>query len=409
MAGPLLGLAAPKLLQRRLARGKEDPERMAEKLGEPGAPRPEGRLVWMHAVGLGEVLALRGLIEAMLRQDPTLNFLVTSTARSSAQVLGANLPPRTQHQYLPVDTTAFMARFLDHWRPDLSIWAEQELWPAAIVAAHRRGIPLALVNARITAASLAKRQRARGLYHDLFARFALITAQESLSAANLTALGAKDVRVTGSLKSAAPPLAAGAEALARAQHAVAGRRVWVAASTHAGDEVQVIAAQQQLWRQDPSRLLILVPRDISRVGQVAAALSQAGLPFARRSLGREPGPGDAVWLADSYGELGIWYRLSEAALVGGGFDAIGGHNPWEAASLGAAILHGPDCANFAADYAALAQEDAARQVAVGGLAQALSAPDLAGVADRAGALVASAKGALDPMAHDLLALMRGKI
>lgn len=407
-AGPLLGLIAPHLLKRRLKRGKEDPARMGEKLAHPTAARPAGRLVWMHAVGLGEVLALRGLIDAMLRHDPDLHFLVTSTARSSAQVMGANLPPNTQHQYLPIDSSGFMARFLDHWRPDLSVWAEQELWPAAVVAAHKRGIPLALVNARITDESLAKRQKARGLYRDLLSRFALITAQEDRSAVNLTALGAQGVTVTGSMKLAAPPLAADADALAAAEAAVAGRKVWVAASTHADDEAQVLGAHKLLWKADPARLLILVPRDISRVGKVASALHEAGLPFARRSLGREPQAEDAVWLADSYGELGLWYRLADTALIGGSFGSVGGHNPWEAASLGAAVLHGPDTRNFARDYQALDAKDAARKVAIGGLAAALGAADLPDVAARATLFVNRAKGALDPMAVDLLDLMRSK-
>lgn len=407
-AGPVLGLVAPRLLERRLKRGKEDPARMGEKLAQPSVARPAGRLVWMHAVGLGEVLALRGLIEAMLRHDPDLHFLVTSTARSSAQVMGANLPPNTQHQYLPIDSSAFMARFLDHWRPDLSVWAEQELWPAAVVAAHKRGIPLALVNARITDASLAKRRKARGLYRDLFSRFALITAQEDRSAGNLAALGAQGVTISGSMKLAAPPLAADPEALAKAQVAVAGRRVWVAASTHADDEAQVLGAQKALWKADPRQLLILVPRDIARVGKLASDLHEAGLPFARRSLGREPQPEDAVWLADSYGELGLWYRLADVALIGGSFGTVGGHNPWEAAALGTAVLHGPDTRNFARDYEVLDAKDAARPVAIGGLAKALAAPDLAEVAARASVFVNRAKGALDPMAKDLLNLMRGK-
>lgn len=407
-AGPLLGVIAPRLLERRLKRGKEDPARMGEKLAQPSATRPAGRLVWMHAVGLGEVLALRGLIEAMLRHDPDLHFLVTSTARSSAQVMGANLPPNTQHQYLPIDSSAFMTRFLDHWRPDLSVWAEQELWPAAVVAAHKRGIPLALVNARITDASLAKRRKARGLYRDLFSRFAMITAQEDRSAGNLAALGAQGVTISGSMKLAAPPLAADPDALAKAQAAVAGRRVWVAASTHADDEAQVLGAQKTLWKADPTQLLILVPRDIARVGKLASDLHEAGLPFARRSLGREPQPEDAVWLADSYGELGLWYRLADVALIGGSFGTVGGHNPWEAAALGTAVLHGPDTRNFARDYEVLDAKDAARPVAIGGLAKALAAPDLAEVAARASVFVTRAKGALDPMAKDLLNLMRGK-
>ncbi|NEX45777.1 3-deoxy-D-manno-octulosonic acid transferase [Pseudotabrizicola algicola] len=405
-ASPLIALAGPAVLRRRLARGKEDPGRVAEKRGHATAPRPEGRLVWLHAVGLGEVLALRGLILAMARQDPGLNFLITSSARSSAQVIAANLPPRTVHQFLPLDAPSYLARFLAHWQPDLSVWAEQELWPGAVVAAHARKVPLALVNARMTDAGFARRSRARGLYGDLLARFSTICAQDPRSAAHLRALGAKRVSVTGSLKSAAPPLGVDPAALAQATEALQTRRVWVAASTHPGDEAQVFAAQASLWRADPRWLLILAPRDAGRAGAVASRLTEAGLPFARRSLGRVPAASDAVWLADTYGELGLWYRLAEAALIGGGFDSIGGHNPWEAAHFGAAILHGPDTSNFKADYESLHQASAALLVAPGALDAALQHPDLPQIALRARQMVQRAADGLDPLARDLLALVR---
>lgn len=400
LAARALPLIAPTVLRRRLARGKEDPARWREKLGEPSQPRPEAPVIWLHAVGLGEVLALRGLIAEMAAQAPDAEFLVTSTARSSALVMAANLPPRTRHQFLPLDAPRYLARFLDHWRPVLSVWAEQEIWPAAVVAAHARAIPLAMVNARITADSHARRARARGLYADLLARFALVLAQDQGTADRLADLGAQGVRIGGSLKPAAPPLSVDLAELARLRAALEGRKIWVAASTHPGDEAEALAAAL------PDRLLILAPRDIGRADQIAADLAARGLPFVRRSRGDLPGPQTRVWLADSYGELGLWYRLADTALVGGGFDAIGGHNPWEAAALDTAVLHGPDTANFAADYALLDQAQAARRVAPGELAAALQDPGLPALAARARALVAAAQGSLAPLAADLLALAR---
>ncbi len=400
VASRAIALLAPALLRRRLAKGKEDPLRWREKLGEAGLARPDGRLIWLHAVGLGEVLALRGLIVALSQLDPQLSFLVTSTARSSAQVIGANLPARTLHQFLPLDAPSYLARFLDHWQPDLSVWAEQDIWPGAVVAAHARGIPVAMVNARITPASYARRGRLRGLYQGVFGRLELVAAQDQDSAAWLADLGARQVRVTGSLKPTAPPLAADKEEVARLRSMLGGRRIWVAASTHPGDEAEAITAQAAL----PGWLLILVPRDIGRADEVAQALSRAGLPYARRSQNGVPGPDDAVWLADSYGELGLWYRLAEVALIGGGFDGIGGHNPWEAAALDAAILHGPDIANFTGDYARLEVEGAARAVAPGTLAIALSDPHLADMVGKARVVVAQQRDALDLLVADLLAL-----
>jgi len=401
LAGPLL----PRHLRRRVARGKEDPARWREKLGEATRPRPAGPLIWFHAVGLGEVLALRGLIVALGQARPDVSFLVTSSARSSAQAFAANTPPRTRHQFLPLDAPGPVGRFLDHWRPDLSVWAEQDLWPGAVVAAHARGIPLALINARMDARAFAARSRVRGLYRDLYARFRLISAQDDATARHMAALGAAGVTVGGSLKAAAGALADHPDRTSLAAR-LGGRRIWVAASTHPGDETVALAAQARLWAEDPRWLLILAPRDPSRREALAAAIRAAGLDQALRSAGAVPGPADAVWLADTFGEMGLWYRLAAAALVGGGFDAIGGHNPWEPALLGAAVLHGPDVANFRADYAAFHAAGAARQVGgAGDLAAALAAPDLTGLAERGRALALRGMAGLDAMVGSLLTLL----
>lgn len=390
---------APALLRRRLRAGKEDAIRWREKLGQPTLPRPEGAVIWLHAVGLGEVMALRGLIAQMHEIAPHLSFLVTSTARSSAAVFTANLPPRCQHQFLPLDAPRYIARFLDHWRPSLSIWAEQEIWPCAAAAAHARGVPLAMVNARVTPQSYRRRLRVRGLYASLLARFALVSAQDDGTADNLRSLGAGSVRVDGSLKAAAPPLGGDSATLDQLRQSLADRRIWVAASTHSGDEAEAFGAA--IAR--PDWLLILVPRDIGRADAISADLTARGLRYVRR--GEIPGQSDRIWIADSYGEMGLWYRLAKVAFMGGGFDQIGGHNPWEAAALGAAILHGPDVANFCADYMQLNKCDAARRIERGELAAALGQSDLAEVAARAMVLSVAARGHLAPLARDLLALL----
>jgi 3-deoxy-D-manno-octulosonic-acid transferase len=393
-----LGRVAPRYLQRRLARGREDTLRWREKLGQAGQARPDGPLVWLHGVGLGEVMALRGMIEAMGRADPAAHFLITSSARSSAQVLARNLPARTQHQYLPLDAPRFVGRFLDHWRPDLSVWSDQEIWPAAVYEANRRRIPLAYLNARITDASLGKRGVIRPLYADLLTRFQLILAQDARSAANLSALGAVGVGVMASMKSAAPPLAADPDALAQVKAQFSGRMVWVAASTHLQDEAVALAAQALLFAADPQWLLVLVPRDPTR--KVAM-----DVPFARRSAGVVL-DGQSVYLADSFGELGLWYRSARAALMGGSFGAVEGHNPWEAAALGCAVLHGPRVENFTNDYAQLQAGQAARQVLdADQLVTALTDPDLAQMGLRGQSLVRRATP-LDALATQVLGLRR---
>ncbi|MBT8409518.1 MAG: 3-deoxy-D-manno-octulosonic acid transferase, partial [Alphaproteobacteria bacterium] len=314
----------PAYLRRRLARGREMPDRWREKLGFASLPRPDAPLVWLHAVGLGEVLALRGLIAALSQARGDLEFLVTSSARSSAEVIARNLPPRTRHQFLPLDTPRFAARFLDHWRPDLSIWAEQDFWPGLVAETHARGIPLALVNARMDAASLAARRRGRALFSPLYACFAYLGAQDEGSARNLAGLGAPGVSVHPSLKLFAPPLAADPEAGAALKAALGGRPLWLCASSHPADEKIAIAAQKRLLKARPDTLLTLVPRDPERRAEIAAKLHAAGLHAARRGAGALPGAECQVYLADTLGELGLLYALAPAALIGGTFSDVEG-------------------------------------------------------------------------------------
>lgn len=396
-ASRAIPLVAKPILRRRLARSKELPDRWREKLGEPGLSRPVGPLVWLHAVGLGETLALRGLIAAMAERSGA-EFLITSTTRGSAEVLARNLPPRTRHQFLPLDAPGYLARFLDHWRPSLSIWAEQDLWPGAVHATDSRNIPLALVNARMNADAYARRRRWAAIYADLLSRFRLITAQDDATARNLQALGATGVRVAPSLKAAAPPLAVDAGALAAAREALVGQRPVLLASSHHEDEFVTLAA----FRALPGRpLLIIAPRDPSRGEEIAARVAEHGMTATLRSAGQ--GPTADVWIADTFGEMGLWYRLCPVCIVGGTFGQTEGHNPWEPATLGSAILHGPRTGNFASDFNALHAAAAARPVMPDSLATAL-AEDHSAMVSRAKALSDAAQGSLAPLADELLAL-----
>ena len=392
------GLVAPRLLLRRLARGKEDPNRWTEKLGTPTAARPKGRLVWMHAVGLGEVMALRGLIGAMQDLDRKLNVLVTSTARSGAEVFAKSAPDRTLHQYLPLDVPRYLQQFLDHWQPNLSIWSEQDIWPGAIYVADRAEVPLALVNGRMNAQSHARRARARGLYRDVLGRFALMSAQDEATAQHLADLGGGHLRVDGPLKAAAPDLPADPQSLQRLTEHAADRSVWLLASSHPEDEAQALNAVR------PDDLLIIAPRDITRGDEIAAKVQAQGLTASLRSV-----VGDAlnthVYVADTFGEMGLWYRLAKRAVIGGTFGQTEGHNPWEAAALGCAILHGPRVANFASDFALLQSSGAAVSVKPDGLGPALES-DMTNAATAARQLVDHARAGLHPLARDLVGLIR---
>lgn len=393
-------------LKKRLKRGREDPDRWREKLGHTAAPRPEGRLVWLHAVGLGEVLALRGLIAKLATLAPDFHFLVTSGTRGAAQAFAANLPPRTIHQFAPLDAPGPARRFLAHWRPDLSIWAEQELWPGLVYRTDRAGIPLALVNARMNAAAFARRQKAGAVYRDILPRFALLSAQDEASAAHLEALGGEGVRHDGSLKALAPPLAHDEADLAKLETDIGPRPRWLAASTHPEDEALALVAHRLDLANRSDSLLIVVPRYPERGGELAATARAQGFTVAQRSAGEAITPQTEIHIADTLGELGLFYRLAPVAFVGGSMGPVEGHNPWEPARLGAAVLHGPRTANFAADYAALDTAEAALEVATAeALARSLDAPRTVAMPARAAALIEADMDRLDALCQKLVELI----
>ena len=244
-----------------------------------------------------------------------------------------------------------MRRFLGHWRPDLAVWIESELWPRLVFETARRGVPMALVNARLSARSLRRWARLPGMARRLLGSFRAVLAQDEETVAGLAALGVC-ARFAGNLKALVELPGCDAAELAAIRAALGDRPVWLAASTHAGEEAQVIRAQMDL-RAEGGPLLILAPRHPERGDEVAQLLSLAELSFARRSAGGVPDAQTDVWLADTLGEMGLWYRLAPVAFVGGSLVPAGGHTPFEPVQLGAAVLHGPHVANFAPAYAAL--------------------------------------------------------
>ena len=340
-------------LQQRLNRGKETLVSLDQRWMRLPPPRPEGTLVWGHAVGVGEALALAGLLKRLHEQRPDLHFLITTTARTSGQALAKQaLGPNFTHWFAPVDTPSNVARFLNHWKPDLALWCEMDLWPALIEATAQRGTPHVLVNARLSPASMAKRRWGRGLYAPILAGFDAIWAQNAQTAAHLQTLGARPERVeiTGTIKAMVPPPAVNAQDWSHWMHALGDRPVWVLASSHPGEEELALAAHALLRRQHPEALLILAPRDVHR-GPLVANLCGPHTPL--RSQGAHLPTEAPCYVADTLGELGLWYRLSQVAMVGGSWAPIGGHNPFEASNLNTTVVHGPEVANFSESYADL--------------------------------------------------------
>jgi 3-deoxy-D-manno-octulosonic-acid transferase len=397
----LLAPLLPFYLRRRAIRGKEITERLPERRGQ-GAARPPGRLIWCHAASNGETLSLLPLLEALARQDPALSFLVTTGTVTSARLLDQRLSPalapRTQHRFLPLDVPRWVARFLDGWRPDLAVIVESELWPNMLAAADKRGVPLALVNARMSARSARGWAWAKGFARALLGRFALILAQTEADAARFSALAGREVPCWGNLKYAAPPLPADAAELARLSAAWAGRPIWLAASTHPGEDEIILGAHRLLAPAHPGLLTVIVPRHPPRGPDIAALAGD--LPVARRGAGQEAGPGVAVYVADTLGELGLFYRLARVALIGGSLVPHGGQNPLEAARLGCPILIGPHHFNFS--------EIIKRLRDAGALCETPDGPEAAASLARNLEALLADKTAAQAMAHAAARLAQGQ-
>ncbi|WP_281968115.1 3-deoxy-D-manno-octulosonic acid transferase [Roseovarius nanhaiticus] len=395
---------------RKLAENGMDAARIAERMGHSAQPRPEGRLVWFHAASVGESLSVLRLIEHLGETHKALNFLITTGTATSARIIAGRMPPRCRHQFAPLDSPAAVARFLDHWRPDAGVFVESELWPNMLRGAAARGIPLALLNARISDRSARGWARIGGTARYLLGHFRMVHCQDARTAVHLRSLGCTHAAEGVNLKAMAGPLPHDAGALDALQNELGARPVWVMASTHPGEDEIAIAAHRAVLERHPEALMILVPRHPERAGDIAALAAKAGLSTARRSTNEVIGKSQ-VYLADTLGEMGLWYRLAPLVCVGGSFVPVGGHNPYEVAHGGAAVLHGPLYANFADGYAQMDAAGAAREVADANelgaaIAHLFAAPeDLNAIRARATAFAAAQEDKLSDLASTLCAAL----
>ncbi len=347
-----LFFAAPIILRARLRRGKEDPARMAEKLGIASATRPDGRLIWLHAVGVGEVLALPALIAALSKildkQAIPFHFLITTSALTSAQAWQNNRVKNTTHQFLPLDFHRFNQRFLNHWHPDIAIWAERDVWPGMTHTLARRGIPQVIVNGRMDADSYRAKSAWRGLFAAVYRVFDWIDVQDELSLQHFASLGVErgKLHCSGSLKTSGPPLADLPLQWAEWRAHLGKTRLWLGASTHKGEEAVVLSAQVGVT----NRALLLAPRTPHRAEEVYYIATGLGLSACLIKDGLPPAEPCDVYIETQIGQMGLWYRLADFAFVGGSLCAVGGHNPYEPARLDCAIMHGAEVSNFAEDY-----------------------------------------------------------
>ncbi|MEL6281598.1 MAG: 3-deoxy-D-manno-octulosonic acid transferase [Pseudomonadota bacterium] len=354
-------------LTRRAKRGKEDASRLHERFGHPSLPRPQGEIIWLHAASVGESLSLLPLISGLRRTRPDLEILVTTGTLTSAKLMAERLPEGAAHQFAPVDTVEAVRRFLDYWRPSFLGVAESEMWPTLLTETHARGIPIVLLSARISATSARNWSWAPRSARRLFGSFDAVLAQSEEIADRLRRVEADPakIHVAGALKEAATPLPVDKAELEALRAIVSARPRWLAASTHPGEEDPALDAHEMLASRHKRFLTMIAPRHPHRADAVAEMAEARGLRVKRRSDGDWPDDATDVYLIDTLGELGLWYRLSPLVFVGGSFAQVGGHNPLEPARLGTAILHGPNVHNFLDDYRRLKGEQAVQEIRMG--------------------------------------------
>ena len=351
---------APALIKRRLMQGKEDPERVGERRGMSADARPHGPLVWIHGASVGEVLAAASLIERLRALN--IRILVTSGTVTSAAIVAKRFPPDIIHQYVPYDSPRYVARFLDHWRPSLALFIESDLWPNLILSSAARRLPMVLINGRMSHRSFPRWRRVSGTISALLGRFDVCLAQSRVDAERFSSLGSRNVVVTGNLKLDVPAPPADFSKLERLMAVTRGRPIIVAASTHPGEEEVLLEAHRTLAGFFPSLLMVLVPRHPGRGEAIAQIIEASGLHASIRSHEELPTAATDIYVADTMGELGLFYRLSPVVFIGGSLVKHGGQNPIEAIKLGAALVHGPHVFNFADVYEALDRAGGARVV-----------------------------------------------
>lgn len=350
LATSLLEPVAPAILASRAGKGKEDRARLRERQGYASTVRPTGEVVWIHAVSVGESLSALPLVAKLRRKRPDLTVLLTSGTVTSAALLAERLPAGAIHQYVPLDTPAAAGRFLDHWRPGLAIFIESEFWPNLILGAKTRGANLALLSARVTEKTAKGWESAPAMARTVLEAFDTVLPQDAATERRLLRVGVvSDGRLN--LKYVGEPLACDSAELARLRGEIGKRRVALAASTHSGEEAYVASAFHMMPPMTPPPLLIVAPRHPERGAEVVAQLKARGRTVARRSTGEPITPQTEIYVADTLGEMGLFFRLADVAVMGGSFvPGIGGHNPLEPARLGVPVITGETAFNFSDVY-----------------------------------------------------------
>ena len=334
-------------IEKRKKMGKEDVKRFNERVGRPTKPRPDGRLIWLHGASVGESISMLPLINRLLELYPDAHVMVTTGTTTSAEVMAKRLPERAFHQYLPIDNPVFAARFVRHWQPTIALWFESEFWPAMLSTIKRRNIPLILINGRISNKSFKRWQQFDFVIKELLDCFTACLGQSEEDAYRLRALGAKDAMCLGNLKYAGLPIPVDEEKKKEIQDEIGERPVWLASSTHSDEEVKIGRHLKDLVAKHSGLLTIIAPRHPNRGVEIKNALREKyQLNVALRSANEKIMPETEVYIADTIGEMGIWYELCPIVFIGGSLIPHGGQNFMEPSRCRDAVIVGPHMHNF---------------------------------------------------------------
>ena len=334
-------------IEKRKKMGKEDVKRFNERVGRPTKPRPDGRLIWLHGASVGESISMLPLINRLLEIYPDAHVMVTTGTTTSAEVMAKRLPERAFHQYLPIDNPVFSARFVRHWQPTIALWFESEFWPAMLSTIKRRNIPLILINGRISNKSFKRWQQFDFVIKEILDCFTACLGQSEEDAYRLRALGAKDAMCLGNLKYAGLPIPVDEDKKQEIQTEIGNRPVWLVSSTHSDEEAKIGRYIKELISKHEGLLTIIAPRHPNRGTEIRDILrDKYQLNTALRSANEKITAQTEVYIADTIGEMGIWYELCPIVFIGGSLIPHGGQNFMEPSRCRDAVIVGPHMHNF---------------------------------------------------------------
>ncbi len=358
----LYPLVIQRYVEKRKQKGKEDIARFNERIGRPKMPRPEGKLFWLHGASVGESISMLPLINKILETYPDSHVMVTTGTVTSADVMQKRLPERAFHQFIPIDNPIFTTRFVKHWHPDVALWFESEFWPAVLSSIKRKNIPLILINGRISNKTFKRWQQFDFVCKELLGCFNLCLGQSEEDAYRLKVLGAKETLCLGNIKYAGLPLPIDETAKSVILEQIGGRKFWLASSTHEDEEVRIAKVHKRLMEKFPDLLTIIAPRHPNRGEEIANEIQKLDLNTALRSKGEEITPDTNIYIADTIGEMGLWYDIANIVFIGGSLIPHGGQNFIEPSRVRDAVIVGPHMHNFTDAMSRAKKADAVMQV-----------------------------------------------